>query len=216
MCQQCEIKPVYEFTNKRKLCKRCFLKYFQKKVLYIIRKFNLIRKEEVIGYRNDMTFRGAVLEDILNIYSEKYHIKLVKLPSTENKSKLPHKCGRQLPYNCLLFSAPKTQRVFDKKKISKEAAAITIDLEADKIIHELIAGNEGVLKKIGPINGKLIKPLYLFLDSEVELYANLRNLKFKKKLPIKDKISVFIDELEKKHPELKRAVVNSYLELYSS
>src|SRR3989344_8219503 len=105
MCQQCEIKPVYEFTNKRKLCRVCFLRYFQKKVLYIIRKFNLIRKDDVIGYRKDVTFRGAVLEDILNIYSEKYHIKLVKLPS--------------------------------KKKISKEAAAITIDLEADKIIHEL-------------------------------------------------------------------------------
>jgi len=65
----------------------------------------------------------------------------------------------------------------------------------------------------------VIKPLYLFLDEEVLLYAKLKKLKFKKEIKgkktKKDKISNFIDDLEVKHPEIKHAIINSYLELYN-
>ena len=43
MCKLCKTKPVYEFTNQRKLCKACFIHWFEKKFLYTIRKFNMIR-----------------------------------------------------------------------------------------------------------------------------------------------------------------------------
>jgi len=50
------------------------------------------------------------------------------------------------------------------------------------------------------------------LDKEVLLYAKLRGLKFgdveEKR---KDNISLFIDEMEKLHPEVKQAVIASYL-----
>jgi len=183
MCRQCEIKPVYEFTNKRKLCKKCFIKYFQKKVFYIIRKFKMAQRGDVIGYENDKSFRGVVLEDVLKMFVGKAHVVLIKMPT--------------------------------KKKVDKIAVSFTIDLEANEIVYEIIKGNLKKLSDIKPIDGKSIKPLYLFLDKEVLLYAKLKGLKFTKKKQKKDKISRFINELEKKHPEVKRAIVNSYLNLYA-
>ena len=192
MCKLCKIKPVYEFTNQRKLCKTCFIRWFQKKVLYTIRKFEMIKKGDVIGYENKGEFRSIVLEDVLKMFAEKTIVELIKFPS---------KC-----------------------KCNKIAIASTTDLEADKIIHFLIRQRENPLttsskrgqskgkeKLTSPKEGKIIKPLYLFLDKEVLLYAKLRDLKFGKEVNEKDKISLFIDELEIKHPEVKQAVVSSLL-----
>jgi len=95
-----------------------------------------------------------------------------------------------------------------KKKMDKIAMTSNADLEADKIVHVLIKG-KGRLNS--PREGKDIFPLYLFLDKEILLYAKLRNLKFKKTIVKLDEISNFIGELEKTHPEVKQAVVGSYL-----
>jgi len=203
MCKQCESKPVYEFTNKRKLCSRCFINWFEKKFFYIIRKFRLIRHGDIVGYKVGSDFRVVVLEELLKKFSKKAMIEVVK-ENTENRK----------------FSVSQTSRiqeVRDNKKATKIAIASTIDSEADEIIHELIRGNAN-LKRVAPIQkikGEIfIKPLYLFLDQEVLLYAKIKRLKFKEKTEDKDKISKFINILEEKHPEVKRAVVNSYLELY--
>ncbi|MCK5043966.1 hypothetical protein KAR52_03135 [Candidatus Pacearchaeota archaeon] len=187
MCKKCETNPVYEFTNKKKLCGNCFIKYFQKKVLYTIRKFGLIKKDEIIWYEKGNDFRQVVLESILKLFEDKLRIKLLKLPS--------------------------------KKKKNKIAIALNIDSQANKIIQTLIYGKVSELKKVSPIkktkNNIFIKPLYLFLDKEILLYAKLKKLKFAKVGTEKTALSEFIEELEKKHPEIKRAVVNSYLELYN-
>ena len=53
----------------------------------------------------------------------------------------------------------------------------------------------------------------MFLDKEVLLYAKLRKLKFEKIKERKNKIGKFIDRLEEKHPEVKRAIVNGCLGL---
>lgn len=181
MCQQCEINPVYEFTNKRKLCKTCFVRYFQKKVLYTIRKFELISKGEIIGYENKGDLFGVVLEDVLKMFSLKAPVELVKLPS--------------------------------KKKISKKAVSLCLDVEASQIINALF--NKSLSKlKVGPIEGKIICPLYLFLEEEIELYAKLRSLKYKKIKIKSTQLEDFVNSLEEKHPEIKRAIVNSYLELF--
>jgi len=181
MCKLCETNPVYEFTNKRKLCKICFIRYFQKKILYIIRKFRMTQKNEIIGYKEKEDFRQVVLEDILKNFEKKLMIKVIKLPS--------------------------------RRKIDKIAIASTIDLEANEIVHEIIKGDMRKLN-VKPADRKVIKPLYLFLDKEILLYAKLKNLKFKKEKTKKTKLANFIDELEIKHPEVKRAVVKSYLGLY--
>jgi len=181
MCKLCETKPVYEFTNKRKVCKSCFVRYFQKKFLTTIRKFGMIKNGNIVGYKKLSNFRDIVLEDLLFMFAEKGRVEIVQM--------------------------------FSKKKIDKIAMSSTIDSESDKIIHILIEDNIKKLEEVKPIDKKIIKPLYLFLDKEILLYAEIKNLKFKKEKIARDKISNFIDELEKKHPEIKRAIINSYLEL---
>ncbi len=199
MCMQCQKSPVYEFTNKKKLCKRCFIKYFQKKFFYIIRKFKMIEKGDIVGYFKSDNFRDVVLADVLKMFSEKTMIPLAKLRGSKDFTQIRD------------FSS--------KEKIRKIALSSTIDVVADGIIHIIIKNNSSKLKEYLPIQKQkkkmVISPLYLFLDSEVLLYARLKKLKFKEKKDKKDNISRFIDGLEKMHPEVKRAIVNSYLELYS-
>ncbi|MCK4553254.1 hypothetical protein KAT80_03550 [Candidatus Pacearchaeota archaeon] len=217
MCQLCEKKQVYEFTNQRKLCKTCFVRWFQKKVLYTIRKFKMISKAEVVGYENFGGFREVVLEDVLKMFAERAIVELVKLPISTLRA------YTQGGHENLLRGPEKfSTKIFTKgKEVNKIAIASTTDLEADKIIHFLIKGG----KKLEPVvdlrhqaypsvrhsGAKIIKPLYLFLDKEVLLYAKLRNLKFKKTNVKLDEISKFINELEKTHPEVKQAVVGSLL-----
>jgi len=98
------------------------------------------------------------------------------------------------------------------KFFNKIALNLTTDQEAGEIINNLINGK--LNNKNLPVEGKIIKPFYLFLDEEVLLYAKLRKLKFKIENPKKGKITDFLNEMEKKHPEVKRAIVNSYLALH--
>ena len=202
MCKLCETNPVYEFTNKRKICKNCFVRYFQKKFLTTIRKFEMIRKGDIIGYntqgcttkniqKNIFTkgrtnFRDVVLEDLLNMFGEKGFVEIVRYQMSDIRCQISD---------------------------SKLAISSTIDSESDKIVHMFVEGNVKDLKKVAPVDKKIIKPLYLFLDEEVLLYAKIKKLKFKEKKIKKDKLSMFVDDLEKKHPEIKRAILNTYLEL---
>jgi tRNA(Ile)-lysidine synthase TilS/MesJ len=176
------MRYVYEFTNKRKLTKREFIKWFQKKFLYTIRKFKMAGKRDVIAYENKGDFRGAVLKNLLEMFSHRALIEIYKLPT--------------------------------KKKYTKKAITTTTDTEANKITQIIIKGRTNNLKELAPVYEKTIKPLFLFLDKEVLLYAKLMNLKFKKVKEDKNKISKFIDELEKKHPEIKNSIISSYLELF--
>jgi tRNA(Ile)-lysidine synthase TilS/MesJ len=149
----------------------------------------MLKNGDIIFFEDKDDFRSAVLKDALQIFSEKANVALLTKKNKENK-------------------------------ITKTALPFTIDLEADKIIHKLIKEDIKTLDNVLPVTGKrreIVKPLYLFLDGEVLLYARLRKLKFKpeksKEKKTKDKISLFIDSLEKKHPELKRAVVKSWLRI---
>jgi hypothetical protein len=174
MCHLCSTKPVYEFTNKRKLCKKCYIRWFEKKVLYTIRKFGMLEGGDVIGYSKKSDVRSVVLEKILKMISERGLVKIT------------------------------TGRGF-----GKFAVPTTIDLQAYEIVGKIVKGNVEDLKKK---NKKVITPLILFLDKEVELYARLKKLKFEKRKEKRGKILEFINELEKKHPEVKRAVVNCFQE----
>lgn len=183
MCKLCETKSVYEFTNKRKLCKTCFIRYFEKKVLYTIRKFEMIKQGDIIGYKKENDFKSAVLGDILDFLSEKSNLEVVKLPN---------------------------------KKANKIAIESSLDSEANEVVGIMINGNYSKLKKELPTEERIVKPLYLFLDEEILLYAKLKNIKFTENPKSRNnKIESFLDNFEKKHPEVKRAVVNSLLELYN-
>lgn len=182
MCKQCYINPVYEFTNKRKLCRKCFMEYFQKKVFYTIRKFKMIKKGEVIGYRKNEYLNSVVLKEMLNMLSEKINFELIKLPS--------------------------------KRKTDKIADDSCLDTEANEIVNVIINKDASRLKDSVLIKGKTIKPLGLFLEEEILLYAKIRKLKFKEIRKKKSKTEEFVNELENKHPEIKRAIVNGMLEIY--
>ena len=181
MCQLCEKNPVYEFTNKRKLCSSCFIRYFQKKFFYTIKKFSLVNQKDIVGYSDEKDFRSVVLRDNLEIYSKKSFIKLVKLSS--------------------------------KFKSSKKAINTTLDLTSYELIEQLIKKRKLNKELLSPSYKNIIKPLYLFLDKEVFLYAKLKKLKFNNKEAKKTKWNLFLDELEIKHPEIKRAMINSYLDI---
>ncbi len=116
----------------------------------------------------------------------------------------------------LNFVADKAEIRLNSGKREKIALDSSIDSEADSIIKTLISGNVSELKKFLPIYKNAIKPLYLFLDEEILLYAKLRNLKFKKEKNKRDRIKSFENKFEKKHPEVKRAIVNSVLALHQN
>ncbi|MFH1787585.1 MAG: hypothetical protein ABH811_02235 [archaeon] len=219
MCIKCETDSVYEFTNKRKVCKVCFIKWFQKKVLYTIRKFNLIKSGDLIGYKIGNDFRHVVLEDVLKMYAEKGFVELLPVCSDLQISNSELTLSslslkKKLRGNVYINKKEKSLGVSQDKlrKIDKIAIPSTIDLESDKIVHGIIKGDIKNLKYSGAVDGNIIKPLYLFLDKEVLLYAKLKVLKFEGIKKVKDdKISEFINELEKKHPEVKRAVVKGMM-----
>jgi uncharacterized protein (TIGR00269 family) len=46
MCKHCETETVITLSNGSKLCRGCFIKYFEKKVLKTIQRFNLIQRDD--------------------------------------------------------------------------------------------------------------------------------------------------------------------------
>jgi len=64
-CKKCDIKPVWEFTNQTKLCKRCFLDYFDKKVFRTIRKYNMLNGKTQILLKKDGSLNTNVLKSVL-------------------------------------------------------------------------------------------------------------------------------------------------------
>tara|TARA_Y100000310_G_C20497698_1_gene722367 strand:+ start:391 stop:930 length:540 start_codon:yes stop_codon:yes gene_type:complete len=178
MCKNCEKNPVYEFTNKRKLCKQCFVRYFHKKFLYTIRKFGMIKRDETIYFKSSGTLRDSVLEELLDYFSERTGIEIVKA----------------------------------KRKGCKLAVSDSLDVTSLAFIGQTFGKNK---EDLLPVVKTRIKPLYLFLDKEVLIYAKILKLKFKKDKEKQDNLKIFVDGLEKNHPEVKRAIVNSYLELFS-
>ncbi len=93
---------------------------------------------------------------------------------------------------------------------NRVALSNTADFETYSLIDELF---NKTVREHRPVEGKIIKPLYLFLDKEVLLYAKLKGLKFKEEKKQGTELNKFIDSLEEKHPELKQAVVRGIIGL---
>lgn len=181
MCQLCKSNPVYRFTNKRELCARCFIIYFQKKFLYTLRKFGMISDKDKVYFKKGKSADSVVLADLLKMFSEKSRFFLVN----------------------------------SKDRADKIAESTYLDSEAEQIIQEIISGDANNLEKFLPVAGKIVKPLYLFSREEILLYAKIKRIKFERLKKSEDKMEVFINQSEEKHPEVKRAIVNGLLKLYS-
>jgi len=190
MCRQCALNPVYELTNKRKFCKNCFCRYFEKKVLHTIRKYLLLDNTKRV-FVICKTIKGKIILNILDKIAKKRGIEVIQSRSY-----------------------PKT------KKYERVAIEDCIDDEAFSIIFVMMGKNPSfdfIGPKIKKGNLIFIKPLYYCLDREIKLYAKINSIKGKTKLPeknpLKSRISDFIDFMEEKHPEIKNAIVNSMLEI---
>ena len=49
-CKKCNLNPVIKLPNSNiSLCKKCFLRYFERKVRKTIRVYKLIKKNDTIG-----------------------------------------------------------------------------------------------------------------------------------------------------------------------
>ena len=230
MCKQCETKPVYEFTNQRKLCVACFTSWFIKKVFYTVRKFGMIKNGDRIGYFKSEHFRAVVLEDVLKMLEKSGRIEIRKIPA-------------RLRSQINILDNKKTRGSYTKLALSD-----TTDIVANEIVEEVIKSVSSAHPPTQKQKSfKIIRPLYLFLDKEVLLYAKLRKLKFAKRdvsaitfskelpahlrsqIDIKDnkksratlergkseinKLSQFLNELETKHPEVKQAIIQGWLRL---
>jgi tRNA(Ile)-lysidine synthase TilS/MesJ len=193
MCKNCGKNSVYELTNKRKFCKNCFCRYFEKKVLHTIRKYRLVDNTKRV-FVICKSIKGKIILNILNKIAKKRGIEVIQ-----------------------------SKRYLKAKKYDKIALEHSIDDEAFSIIFAMMGKNLR-LDFIGPEikkgNRIFIKPLYFCLDKEIELYAKINRIRgkteLKEKNALKLKISDFIDFMEKKHPEIKNAIVNAMLEILPS
>ena len=157
------MKPVYVLPNGKPLGAGDFCRYFEKKVLYTVRKFGMSREVKV---RKTVHLNSKVL---LHLYS--------KFGFVKSRSKV-----------------------------------VALDDSTDDVATSIIESwfsNKPV--DLSPSSKNRIRPLYLMTDQEISIYASLKGISGKDKK--KSDARIMLDEMEKKHPEIKRAIVQAYLQL---
>ncbi len=207
--------PVWEFTNKRKLCASCFSRYFEKKFLNTVRKFKLFSACDKVQVKCESEdklseIKRQTLSFVLEKMRAKLNIALVKRNATKKAS------------------------VDSVDNI----ASCLLDCFVNKRLRNMKRCGPIRKEKIGKRWITIVKPFYLFLDAEILLYAKIKKIvkpnilqqwPFRpgesfmlsglrevgeSKNKMRKKLLLFLDELEKKHPEVKHAIVQGYLSVY--
>ncbi len=80
MCHACKTRPVFNLSSGEQLCKKCFIKYFEKKVRKTLRVYKLIDKKDEIavaisGGKDSLT----VMDILYNIYKDNKKIMIKAL-----------------------------------------------------------------------------------------------------------------------------------------
>jgi len=65
-CNSCKTKPVFTLVSGKKLCKNCFIRYFQKKVRKNVRQYGLIEKKDRIAVALSGGKDSTVVLEMLN------------------------------------------------------------------------------------------------------------------------------------------------------
>ena len=135
--------------------------------------------------------------------------------------------------NCYVCSILKRWLLNKKAKelgFNVIATAHSLDDEAETIILNILKGNPELLAKLGPATGikrakgfvQRVKPFYLCSTKEIVLYAKLMKIPIPSEqesicplrgLTFRVEIRKWLSNLEKKHVEVKNAVVKSLLKL---
>ncbi|MCX6742534.1 MAG: hypothetical protein NTX24_05195 [Candidatus Pacearchaeota archaeon] len=176
------MKTIITLQNGKKLNKHQFIDYFERKVLYTIRKYDLLKSLK------DLRDERVVLPKVE---------KLLTLSKIKNVF-ISQECMDDIAYSFLL---------------------IFMEKESDKSLNKKI---KDLLPKYNYENKEIIRPFYLIKKEEMLIYARIKGIKLKDKgqknknkktdQMIK-KIDIWISDLEKKHLEIKNAIVNSLLRI---
>ena len=157
------MKPVYILPNGKPLGASDFCKYFEKKVLYTVRKFSMSREVRV---KKDNSVNSNVLRSLY-----------VKFGFMNNNSKTV-------------------------------ALADSADDLSTMLLESWFSNKEPHFK---PVTKKEIRPFFLMTDQEISIYAAIKHITGKVKK--KSSARAMLDSMEKPHPEVKRAIVQAYLQL---
>src|SRR3989344_6073372 len=232
MCKFCDINPVMILSSGRKLCKNCFIRYFEKKVFKTIRNYKLIEEGDNIvcaisGGKDSLTLLFLLNKIIskrrdikLNIYSYKEEFNYT-LDELLKKTKV-NSCTL-----CGVLRRYTLNKYAKKFKASKLATGHNLDDEAQSIIMNQMKHNIEISARLGPITGVLknkgfiprIKPLYFMTEKEVSIYSFLK--KFTSTFAecpnssdsYRSDIRDTLNSLEAKYVGIKYGIVNSFIEI---
>ncbi|UZE94192.1 MAG: TIGR00269 family protein [Candidatus Pacearchaeota archaeon] len=135
--------------------------------------------------------------------------------------------------NCYVCSILKRWLLNKKAKqlgFNVICTAHSLDDEAETILLNFLKGNPELLAKLGPLTGvrrtkefvQRVKPFYLCSTKEIVLYAKLKKIPIPPKetcicplrgTTLRVEIREWLIQLEKKHTEVKNAIVNSSLKI---
>jgi len=205
-------------------------------VLYVLNEFCKQRSQrlEAIAVEEGMgSYRKKLLIELkkfcknknikLNVFSFKkeYGFTLDKI------AKKIKKLGLSNCYVCSILKRWLLNKKARELGFSIVATGHSLDDEAETIILNQMKGAPELLAKLGPCSGtskkkdfvQRIKPLYFCSSKEVILYARLRNLPLSLEVcpargeTFRVEIRNFLKDTEKNHPEIKNAIVNSFLQI---
>jgi len=196
MCKNCELKPVYQFTNKRKLCKNCFVNYFNKKFLYTIRKFDLIPRGETVAVKESLDFRSVVLKELLEMFARKSLVKVIKFSK-----------GKKFDYLAVPNSTDLNSFFFISSLFENKINLNSLQPKSKNIIMPLYLFLDKEIFLYAKIKGLKFKD-----SDKMKLSRDLFNsyLVLDKKKSI---LEEFLFELERNHPEINQSIIKSYLEI---
>ncbi len=266
--KQKQKKGVYYLSCGRWLNKTAFIRYFEKKVLKTIRKYNLINKNDKIaiaysGGKDSLTllyllnkiysssgqniiglsidegipgYRDKILKDSEKFLKEQgIKIKIFTFKKEfdfilKNKIKKIKELGLTNCYVCSILKRWLLNKKAKQYGFNVIATAHSLDDEAETVLLNILKGNPELLAKLGPSTGiaktkefvQRIKPFYFCSTKEIVLYAKLNKIPIPSKkiyicplrgLTFRVEIRKWLAELEKKHIEVKNAIVNSLLKI---
>ena len=122
---------VWEFTNQRKLDKKEFINYFERKIFRTIRKYQMLPRDRIFKIKDDKTINNKVLKEIIE---QKFQVDYSKKPniSSENLSsaaeeifdrvldgKFEGPSPEDKPFRPLYFHSDKEIEVYAKLKDKK-------------------------------------------------------------------------------------------------
>lgn len=206
-CKLCLKKPVIKLTNNNiKLCKICFNRYFEKKILKTIRKYDLLDNCRRIGVAVSGGKNSLIVLSVLNKIIKQRISKNIQLIAvyidekmknySENNKKLLKKFCAKNKIKLYIYpikikkdiSSALIKNILNKKarrlKIERIATGHNMDLEAETIIMNQLRNDMTRSSRLGVIvdaNDKRfvprIKPLYFITENESLIYAKLNNIK---------------------------------------